>query len=137
MTCLMRMHYSSAEGGESRGKVAEWAAAGWQQPSGWSSCLNWVAEQWGAVEDEGPPAAGPARAAAVRQQSGAGHGGCAALAAVAVAVLLSCQGWRRQQCSQEEGERAARRWSGARALSQQLTWREPRHATAEAEGLSP
>ena len=37
--------YSSPEGVESRRKVVEWAAEGWQQPAGWGSCLDWVAKQ--------------------------------------------------------------------------------------------
>ena len=51
---VLDVFYSSAEGVESRGKVAEWAAEGWEQPADWGSCLDWVAEQWGAVEGEGP-----------------------------------------------------------------------------------
>ena len=46
--------YSSTEGVESRRKVAEWAAEGWQQPADWGSCLDWIAEQWGAVDGTRP-----------------------------------------------------------------------------------
>ena len=107
-----------AEGEESRRKVAEWAAAGWQQPADWGSCLDWVVEQWGAVEGEGP----------LQDLLGQLQFGNRVRL---VGVLLwrqwqfssAARGWRRQQYSQEEDERAAGRWGDVRALFQQLTWR--------------
>ena len=48
-------YYFSVEAVESRGRAAEWAAGGWQQPADWGSCLDWIADQWGGTEDTASP----------------------------------------------------------------------------------
>ena len=48
-------YYFREEAVESRRRAAEWAAGGWQQPSDWGSCLDWIADQWGATEDTASP----------------------------------------------------------------------------------
>ena len=52
---VLAAYYFSEEAVESRRKAAEWAADGWQQPADWGSCLDWIADQWGATEDTASP----------------------------------------------------------------------------------
>ena len=52
---VLTAYYFSEEAVESRKQAAEWAAGGWQQPADWGSCLDWVADQWGATEDTASP----------------------------------------------------------------------------------
>ena len=52
---VLAAYYFREEAVESRRRAAEWAADGWQQPSDWGSCLDWIADQWGATEDTASP----------------------------------------------------------------------------------
>ena len=105
------------EGIESRRKVAEWAAEGWQQRANWGSCLDWIAEQWGAVEGTGP-----LQDLLGQLQFGIRVGlkwdcmvhGVLLWQQRQHSFGLATKQWQRQQSSQEGGVRAADRCPGSR-----------------------
>ena len=53
MDDVLAAYYFSDEGVESRRKAADWAVGGWQQLADWGRCLDWIADQWGAISMEG------------------------------------------------------------------------------------
>ena len=121
---VLAFYYFSEGGIESQRQAAEWAAGGWQQPADWGSCLDWIADQWGATEDTTSPRTRDNVMLMRLQFSSRTR---------LVGVLLwqqrqrSCTSavrqWQRECSEQKAARRAAGGWARVWGLFGQLTWR--------------